>query len=286
MFRLVSSKLVNITKSLAREFAAMETERDRPVKEHLLIAHRNAIKNGLFRQPQWVSAYCEENGKTYRVNGKHTSIVFSELDDISGHKVTVEHYNCDTVHDVTQLFSTFDSKKSARSNGDIYRFWAASVDSIADVRSRIITVSVFGMAYAYWEDNTYLQPPTAKAQLLNDHPSFVLFVDNLLVGDYRHMNKSPVIAAVFKSWQKSQKDAQTFWEMVRDGSGSPNTTADRVLNRYLLSTSSATGRGTKTGKKMAGQMDIYLQCLQQWKLWRQGAPGALKRRCSKKLVSA
>lgn len=279
MFQLQSSQVVRLTKVLAKEFAEMDPcPRDRAMRESLLSHHRNNLANGNFRPPHWASARCAEDGKVYRVNGKHTSnVIFSSPKEIpNGLKALVERYECETLEDVAKLYGTFDSKYSARSTGDINRVWAAAIPALAALPNRTINLAVTGMAFALWESLNRHKSAEERAVLLTEYPGFVLFLDELYQGDSRHIQRGAVAAAVFVTWRKMQADAKDFWEAVRDGSGTPHNSPDRKLNKLLLSSSVLHASGVNTGKKALVHREMYVKCLHAWNAWRKDADTDMK----------
>src|SRR4051812_22803639 len=102
-------KTQKVTKALAKAFVDMEAApHDRPLSERRLQVYEKLLYMGEFRPVTWASAYCVETGETYRVNGKHTSIMLSGLEVLPDFFVTIEEYECDTLQDVAKLYSTFD----------------------------------------------------------------------------------------------------------------------------------------------------------------------------------
>lgn len=105
-------KTYKVTPKLATEFAEMEAVNiDRPLSERRLQVYERQVHSGGFRPVTWAKAYCTETDAIYRVNGKHTSTLFSRLPKelLNDLHVIIEEYICDTLGDVANLYSTFDS---------------------------------------------------------------------------------------------------------------------------------------------------------------------------------
>lgn len=107
-WKLISRpKTQKVTKALAKQFAEMDAApHDRPLSERRLQVYTRLLNEGQFRPVAWTLATCRETGGTYRINGKHTSVMLSNLEDIPEFYVTIEEYSCDTLEDVARLYAT------------------------------------------------------------------------------------------------------------------------------------------------------------------------------------
>lgn len=268
--------------ALAKEFRDMEPcPHDRPLSPKRLNALQAKFDAGEFRSCVWAKCYCEETKKWYRVNGKHSSTMFAEMNGKlpKGHSffVLVESYRCPTLEDVAKLYSSFDSRQSARSSGDIYRVFAATNPEISDVSRKVINMCVGAIAYAVHEFTVNQTTPEQRAVLMLEHVAFVRWTNNLVTGqDASHVLRVPVLAAAFKTWTKAQKEATEFWSLVRDGS-SPNFRGpDRVLHKYLLRTKVGSNNTGKTEKDLATRHEMFVKCIHAWNAWRRNESTSLK----------
>ena len=285
---------VRVTRKLASEFAEMDpAPHDRPLSERRLQVYNILLNRSEFRPVTWAKAYCKETAGWCRVNGKHTSILLSGAPVLPEFYVTVEEYECDTLEDVAKLYSTFDSKMQSRSANDIYLSFAATVKELKGLPVRTITVSVAGMCL--YENPGLIQggsarrssQPADRAEKLLEHSDFVLWLDSIFRPEeevesntvrkkdrHRHLHRSPVVAAMFGSWQKDTAAATTFWIAVRDGTskvGDP----DRKLNQYLLTTS--VGRkGLSSENRNVSEKEMLVRCIHAWNAWRRGEKSDLR----------
>jgi hypothetical protein len=273
-------KVVQSSPKLAETFRDMlACPYDRPTRQPRLDYLREVILNGTFRNCEWATAYCEETGLTYRVNGKHTSTIVSGLNgEAPPLNVVLGKYHCDTLEDVAKLYATFDTRSSMRSTNDIYLAYACAVPQLAGLSGKTISVAVAGMAYHYWTERSYLDHPAEeKAELLWKHRDFVLFYHQLIFGHAsRHLKRSPAAAAMFSTYLKCQRDAKLFWELVMTEEGASPRTPDRKLADYLKSVCVNLGVGSRTTKKVSSVREIYAKCIHAWNAWRTGASTDLK----------
>lgn len=275
-WRKVSQKLVKCSRALVQEFCDMKAwDGDRIFKPHLGTRIATAIEQNTFRVADFAAVTCKEDGQRYRVNGKHTGHVLASMNGTFPKDLLalVEDYECDNRIDVADLYSTFDHPAHNRSNMDIYEAFAAANPNLQNINRTMLSVAVAGMAFAIWEEAIYIHRREERANLLLGQPEFVKFVNDILKGSREkvgHVRRSPVVAAMFQTWQKSRKASAEFWSLVRDGSGPENSTADRKLHTHLLKTSVGRGRGADKSKKQEDHRAMYVRCLQAWNAWRKG----------------
>lgn len=284
-------KIVKATHALAKRFHEMDAApSDRPVKPRIIESIRRCVEEGTFRTCEWASVYCKETKKEYRVNGKHTSTVLSGMNGQSPHpNVVLSRFECDKVEDVARLYSTFDTRLSVRSTGDINRIYAASNPELAHIRSGIITACVYGMSYAMWGEAYQSKLADERAELLLTNVEFVKFVDRLtdvpgrrgkVARGFDHIKRGPVFAVMFRTFEKSKSDSKKFWEEVRDETGADPEMPTRVLAKWLrgVSVRGTNGRGLlgKVKKDTTLPRDMFVKCIHAWNAWRTNSATDLK----------
>jgi len=264
-------KTTRVTRKLAEEFRDMTpAPHDRPVGKIRLAVYRKAVSLGLFRPVQWGSALCLADGVTYRVNGKHTSIVFSEQEDpMPELYVTLEHYRCDTIEDVARLYATYDGKEQTRTSSDINRMFAATDPDLSGITSKVLNLAVTGMSFQQFREQYCKVRPVERAEALLVNREFVCWLDGILAGgDSWHLKRGPVVGAMFGSWLKSRKAATQFWGMVRDNEGDEQCRKLCVyLNRSHISISSGVNKPARDRTTFGSMFD---NCVSGWSAWRKG----------------
>ena len=273
-------KTLRVTKTLANQFAGMEpAPHDRPLSERRLQVYQRLFAEGRFRPVTWASAYCEETGGTYRVNGKHTSTLLAGIDKLPEFFVVVEEYICPTLEDVAKLYATFDSAMQSRNSRDIYMSFAATVPALAEYKEKIIISATAGLAYAIHHDNAPKTHPADRAELLLEHSDFVTWMAELLLGGeaqttkggsnlkHVHLYRAPVVAAMFNTWSKAKGAASEFWTAVRDETGSRPNDPDRRIARWLLA-STLHNRRSNTPRQATTNRETYAKVIHAWNAWR------------------
>lgn len=263
-------KVVIATKAMAKYFAEMEPcPNDRPLRESRAAGLREAIKAGQFRTAEWASVYCKETKKEYRVNGKHTSNVLHDMNgDFQSIHIVLSKFEADTLEDVSRLYATFDTRESARTAGDISRSVAAANPDLANLPLRAIKLSVIALSSEKWGLTMHKESPLQRALLMLDSPEFVLFVDEMLVGDCQHISRGPVVAAMIKTFRKNQEKSREFWQAVRDETGNVGS-PDRTLAKFLNRAAVNLGAGSiPKGKKIVSHKECLVKCIHAWNAWR------------------
>lgn len=275
-------KVLKVTPALIRRFAEMEPcPKDRPKKPPILAVVRKALEAGTFRTCEWASATCQETGREYRVNGKHTSSVMADmigrLPDLF---VVVSKFDCPTLQDLADLYATFDVRTSTRTTGDINRIYAASHPDLAALPAKVINTAVTGMAQNLWECSYATRPPEERALLMLEHTNFVLFAHAIWREPEKensdHLVRGPVAAAMARTFFKCPKAANVFWRLVRDANTGDPRSPDRVLHKYLTTHSVSMGHGIKSRKSAAAAREIFVKCIHGWNAWRRGESTSLK----------
>jgi len=92
--------------------------------------------------------------------------------------------------------------------------------------------------------------------------------------DVRFLSRIATLAAIVKTHQVNQKDAQFFWTRVRDG-GEVSASHPALVLRDLLQTA-AFGNTKATGKKRLTSHEAYIRCAQAWVAYRSGVKNGFK----------
>lgn len=279
-WKLIESRTLKPNHGLVSEFATMTPAKaDRNILPSRMALLRKEMLTGRFRTAVWASAFCKDTKQTYRVNGKHTSTLLSQMNgeapkDI---KLYVERYDCDTLEDVAALYATFDAKWSARSAADINKAFAASVPELEDIPTKIINTCVTGMAIATWGASYGTYPADQRAQFIIAESDFIVWASQILGGDQRkvkHLLRGAVVAAMYKTWKIAKTKAAEFWSLVLVGEGKVGS-PERKLEKLLLTTTVNYGNGAR-GLKPASVREILAKCIHGWNAWATGTTSELK----------
>jgi hypothetical protein len=279
-WELIDSKVQEMTKSLIREFSEMEpAPADRILSERRLQVYERLVRSMQFRPCVWAKVVCEETDTTYRVNGKHTAVLFSRLfDEFPDQQVVVEFYKCQTLEDVGRLYGTFDSSIVSRSSSDINKAFAATIQELANVPRKILDRCATGISIglsgcSFHAGTSGIGTPPERAERLLEFPDFVLWVESMISDPtkFGHLCRVGVVAAMFSTYQKCKKDASIFWAAVREENGDKPNDPDRQLARWLLTTSvRSSSEGNIPKSRRADAREMYVRCIHCWNAWRRG----------------
>lgn len=275
---------VPVTKELAQEFVEMERlPHDRPAGRKRLAEIRRIFDEGEFRTTEWASCYVAETNKTYRVNGKHTSIVMSErLDDLDGITIVLTRYSVETLDEAAQLYASFDPAISAKSASATNQVYAGSIPALNDARPVVINNVIGGIAYYLWEDGWRERSQRERAALLKDNAGFAVWYHGLIgtqTRKYLHVNRVPVVAAMYATYRVDREFADLFWREVMDGIGGQPDSPVRRLHLFLQTHnlhSTSTTANRQGGAKGTSRHAMMCKCVTAWNAWRLGKPTKLK----------
>lgn len=283
-YTLVSDRIRPCSKRLANEWRDKPFYGpDRPLKEHLKAAIIAEVKARTFHTCHWVEAVLD--GKTYRVNGKHTSTSLSDpgVDPalLPGILVRISTFRCTEPEDVAKLYATFDARLSAKTQGDINRAYCAGSDVLSGLSARVRDTISAGLALSVYEDSADQKGMAVKrGELLAKSADFAAWVVALLSGqkqtDIEYLLRAPVVAAMHRTWKVSQRASMEFWTLVGSGSADKPTDPTRVLGKRLMRTTVGVGRGASIGKSTDTRRGMTVRCLHAWNAWRKGKSTDLK----------
>lgn len=282
-------KTTLVNPGLVEEFSTMDAAPgDRSLSERRLLVYRKILAMGQFRPVTWASAACNSTNNTYRINGKHTSIMLSSIRPLPVFYVTTERYQCDTLQDVANLYGTFDSRLMARTTADINQAFAATIPELTDIPARLISLTVTAAAYLKWGEQAKGIPAQERAEELVDEFPFTVWLHKLFpssagkrtsgASSYYHLVRGPVVTAMLETWRKAPRKATDFWAAVRDESAPDKDDPTRVLGRWLIRVTLAKGGITSADKTktLVDFREMYSRTVTAWNAWLKGERTVLR----------
>jgi len=133
-----------------------------------------------------------------------------------------------------------------------------------------------GLALALLGEKSANRPPAERAELMLDEPDFVVWAANEILAEEgaaagKHMVRTGVVAAMYTTWKKSQKDATRFWLAVKNETGDKPKCPDRVYSKFLLTTGVGNGSQNSRRKiKVASAREMMVKGIHAWNAWRIG----------------
>jgi len=258
----LSSQTRDLTPDLATEFNQMPasvTERDLDPKRLKFL--RETILHGVALPFMWARAKVLTDGTVYRVNGHHSSNVLAAMNGTmpEGLVAHIDDFEVDDVLRLAGLFRQFDSRRSARSVGDIagaYQMIMPPLQSVSRLAGRR---AIEGAA---WHEHRVFGADVPKGDdmfvLFHDprYHSFVQFVGRVYSKKTPEFT-TPVIGAMFATFDRAPEHAEAFWLAVsRQGGGNDDKHPATVLDAWLLS--------AKDAKDKPSAMEIFRACVVAW----------------------
>lgn len=277
-WRAIKREEVTATTEMAKQIRDAEPWKyDRPTNTRRLDFLLDRLVAGEFRTCEWALAYCKEDGRTYRVNGKHTSTILAEMDSsVNSPKVVYTKYECETLKDVGDLYNTFDSNENIRTMLDAAQSVSASDPRLAGVFKTNLTLAIASIVYAKRGETAYQGlPRSQRADLLLEEIGFTIWLDHLLDhanNGNRYLAVMGVGAAMYLTFKKYPKLSEEFWMEVRDGLNPNPEAPSRKLQRWLL-TGTTAGRAERYAHKRdrgKDRRELLVRCIHAWNAWRKG----------------
>lgn len=291
--RRVSTVTQPVTRSLAYQFMNMtpvpNERRVNPTRRRKLKAD---FLSGRVLPFYWNTAeIAGHDGILYRVNGRTSSTVLAEdMEAIPpGAVAVISHFVCDDLADLASVWKCHDSPVSVRNDTErlaIHVGACPELEEAAGGNRRHLSQIRAGLDFAITihSKGRHKTDPERKLDRLNTNVPFITWVralghcyDETFGKPAPLFDRESVIAAMFKTWQKSPDAATEFWTMVRDECGPTGNPLHRdhpavVLRGYLATRLISKRQGTYGGKP-ADRKTMFIACLEAWNAYRDGVPG-------------
>jgi len=264
-------EVILITREAANHIATMpmiDPDKKR-LSDFRVSLYVKMIESGAMRVVSWATAKCIETGETYRVNGQHSSSAYLQASKIpAGSYAIREHYVCDTIEDVAHLWHTFDSQVSVRTNREIVNAFASTNARMSGIGTNVLMLCAGAIQCA--KDSGYTMPSKLRrvttadrAEALLKESDFVQWIDERFsIRSSPHVMRTGPVASMFMTWQKCQRDANTFWTEVRDESNPDNQSASRRVAKWL------TQMYARKKSNPSIVREQYIRCLLWWNAFR------------------
>jgi len=273
--KLIKRETVNFSNDYATDLLELEVfGPDRPINNDHVNRLLQAMKRGTFRWEQVQIIVCSCDRKTYRMNGQHTAwarLCFEE----AGHNipVTVYRYRASSEEDMRQLYASIDRGKP-RTKANVIQSYLFESTHYSNMSKSVIRNIAEGLGFWLWgcTSTSHHDGDEVAYLLKTEHYDLGLKVAHYLStccsAAVKHLRRSPVYAAMFETFNKSQEDSMAFWDAVKTGA---NLSADDVrlkLRNHLMGYAVNAGRGGGSYKHMVPAEDMYGWCIQAWNSYR------------------
>jgi hypothetical protein len=269
-YRLVKSEVCDLTPELAQQFRDLDPS---PTERELNAARIRHLKTKA-EANQLVTFHwsvAKLGDKRLRMNGQHSS---NMLCDLNGHfpkglKVHIDEYEVPNKPSLALLFRQFDDRKSNRSPSDVASAYQGLYEELHDVPKGPAKMAIEGTC---WYDRYVegLPAPTADDQYVRfGEPGlleFIRWVGELFSVKTPELRRQTIVAAMYGTWVKNEREARKFWvEVARGGEEFAENAPSTVLDVWLKAM--VEKRGAKNELKPA---NLYQGCVFAWNAHREG----------------
>lgn len=267
------------------EFVVQDSVVDRNLRDAHVTYLLSAMQRGTFH-PEWVqivSCVCDEKnsgnskGTEYRMNGQHTAWARIYMDNDWPCPVRWLVYRAATVQDMRRLYASID-RGAARNFGNVINSYLAGTSQFKGIGQDRLKRIVAG--FAFWHLGgtaknaaNKIHPDDIAYLVQTEHTELTAivaaFCQTLKSGMHTQMvMRSPVIAALYETFNVLKIKSAEFWEPVRDGTGLESKNDPRLRLRNLLMTTNIEDRANR--RRLVDPEELYRICIHAWNAWRRG----------------
>lgn len=233
------------------------------------------MRRGTFNELLVILSTAVLEGVEYKINGQHTCWAVQCMPASFSLRVREIKYR---VHNQTQLkmlYRTYDRAK-ARTDAHLTKVQLAGTPVMEGLNISLVGKISGGLKFWYFDephDRGRVTPEQVAAivqnQLFELWRRVALCVQTHAV-EHKHIARSPVIGAMFATFEKVPTKAEEFWGPVATGLGLTNKTDPRLKLRDLLMQS--TTRVSLGAKDYLAPEAVYRMCILAWNHWRKHSP--------------
>jgi hypothetical protein len=286
-FRLINSEVKTLSKEFAEYFRDLEASPTERELNPSRLAHLRAKADaGQLITFGWATA--KIGGKTIRMNGQHSSNMLCELNGSfpTDLKVHLDEYQVDTPDGLAILFRQFDDRKSGRSPSDVSGAYQGLHEALRNVPRAFAKIGVEGVSWYRREiDKTSNITADDRYVLFGEQAlhGFLCWLGELFSIKTPELKRMTVVAAIYGTFTKNEREAQKFWgHVARGGVEYEDDAPATVLDAWLK----AMAEDKRISEKLV-PANYYQGCIYGWNAYREGrAISAIKYKTDKGLHQA
>jgi len=269
--KVIKRERVNFSIALATEI--LETEPfgpDRTIDERWVNYLIDTMRNGTFQWEQVILSVCTFKGKLYRMNGQHTAWARINWDEAPMNlPVTKLRYSAQTEDDLRILYANIDRGKP-RTKGDVYNSYLFESKEFPNFNKTVLRRIAEGLSYWLWSNDSSKHAGDETAYLLRTRYCGLAlkvahFLAKSLSGEWKHLSRRAVYAAMYATYNKHAALSDKFWEAVKVGANLDSQDPRLKLRNHLMTHSV---HGGSSSKKVVQPAEMFGWCIQAWNAWR------------------
>lgn len=264
MHKFIDTVVMDLTQETAEEFSSLpastgDRDRDTPKGRRHIEWLKGLVEDGIFHTPKWATARLD--GKLYRVNGGHSSMMLAELNGEfpKGLSVSVDRFSCDTPFDLADLFMQFDTRNSIRTFTDKVNAHKAACPNLADVNPTYVGRAIYGIAWSRsWSEGAPAKlTGDERFVLIDENQDFILWAKKYMGA--KKMSGVPKVASMFETFELYPFAATHFWNEVVMEDHPNNKHPTRKISEYFKALLMA-----GSGKNKNNLMTTYVKIVHAW----------------------
>jgi len=242
---------------------------ERPFKKARLQFITDLLSAGSFYRADFAYAKCDEDGKTYGINGKHTGNCLyachtnNEMPDFpEGIPLCVERFECDTIDELSTLFDNFDNPQSNRTAGEkLGTQIAKSYEKLDGIDEVVIRNALKGVNYSRSMKRNPDEPKVKNwdlGELLQDNEicDFCSFIQGFKDDSWKGWKVASVCAVMYSSWRENEDASQLIWgEALNESNDSESSDSRKFVNKMR----------TESGRKVKSHDWFYNESMRYWR---------------------
>lgn len=277
MFREIEPEIVDLTPEFAKRVSNMPRfrgDRDRDsAKGKRHIADLSAdLQCGAFYTPVW--SIVKYDSQWWRIDGGHSSKMLTDANCgfPTGKKAFLRKFVAESAQDLAELFSRFDRNLSVRTALENLKAHASTHDDLDPVKISNLGRAVDGIACALTccGEGAERMTEDERVRLTHHYRDFILFAQKFVCN--RYLQRSPVAAVIFLTFEKDEAAAGVFWTHVRDEDHPDRMHPSRRLASFLREACIGKEKvaGSANSKLAWSRRAFYVKCIHAWNAFRGG----------------
>lgn len=273
-FKVLSDEMVTLNDDKAAAYIELPVFRgERDVRDFHVQKLYDAMINGTFNPMLVILATAEFQGVVYKINGQHTCWAKYSFSGYNP-KVREIKFKVDTAEDLRQLYSTFD-RNLARDDKHVTIVELSNNVHLKEFSNTLLKFLVTAFKFWIFDNGDHRKrctPQDVAALIEGKHMSVFKavaeFVSHNIDGkkEVAFLRRSPVVAAMFETFNKVPTIAPQFWQPVCDAINLTSKTDPRWVLRNLLSTVKLSASKSRS----MTEEEMYRHCVPAFNKWRKG----------------
>ena len=283
-------KKVDFTKKLATIILEMtEFKGERGLRNDHVSYLINCMKRDTFlgEMVRLVTCICQEKigdnaaDTEYRMNGQHCCWARLEMpDSYKCAKVALACYKAKSLQDMRTLYCSID-RGAPRTKSHVIFAHLVGIDMFEGMPETLVKFLGAGYPFYKWsllQERKKYDGDAIAFMMQSEDANLVkvvcAYMSTFSISSLQWMQRSPVMGAMYATFNKAIDPSAEFWDGVRIGLGftdpdDPRLKLRSALMTCAISNTPVTQTGSRKTKSVSSE-EVYCWCIHAWNAWRQG----------------